>query len=98
MKLALRWFGQLQVEQPQWEATPQTDQAAVDVKQGLVAVLEQAAQGFVRRLLADAEPQVWQTTDANGNQWWSAHDPATGRSLYNVSEREMRAWIEQRYF
>jgi hypothetical protein len=91
MRLALRWFGQ-----EQWEATSQN--VATKAKSATSNWLERAAQRFVQRLMTDAEPQVWQTTDANGKRWWNAHDPATGRSLYNVPEAEMRAWLEQRYY
>ena len=48
--------------------------------------------------MTDAEPQVWQTTDADGQRWRNAHDPATSRSLYNVPEAKMRTWLEQRYY
>lgn len=91
MRLALRWFEQ------QWETTPKQS-AATHLKQLVLTWLEQAAQRFVQRLMTDAEPQVWQTTDADGKRWWNAHDPATSRSLYNVPEAEMRAWLEQRYY
>jgi hypothetical protein len=59
--------------------------------------VEQVSQFIVQRLVADVEPHVWYTCDAEGRLWWHAHDPVTGRSLTHVSEAEMRAWIEQRY-
>jgi hypothetical protein len=90
MRLALRWLGQ-----EQWEAAPQ--KMATKAKSAKLNWLEQAAQRFVQRLMTDAEPQVWQTTDATGKHWWNAYDPVTSRSLYNVPEAEIRAWLEQRY-
>lgn len=92
MKLALRWLGH-----QQWDATAPNQNASNDAKQTLLSWLERAAQSFMQRLVADAEPRVWYTCDAKANLWWHAHDPVTGRSLYDASEAEMRVWIEQRY-
>lgn len=91
MKLALRWFGH-----QSWASFPQQDTFNQSNRSSM-SWLEQAAQFFVQRLMADAEPRVWHTCDAEGYIWWHAHDPVTGRSLHDVSEAEMRAWIEQRY-
>ncbi len=41
--------------------------------------------------------QVWQSDDQQGNRWWFAYDPTTGRSTCTDSESEMRIWIEQNY-
>ena len=45
----------------------------------------------------DSEPRVWYDRDCMGNTWWSALDPVTGRTINQVSESEMRAWIERRH-
>lgn len=49
------------------------------------------------QLVRPAEPYIWQTRDAAGEIWWSAHDPETGQSVQYISEDQMRAWVEQRY-
>ena len=45
-----------------------------------------------------SELRVWQTCDQLGEIWWSAYDPSTGRSIHQVSETDVRRWIEQRYY
>jgi hypothetical protein len=43
------------------------------------------------------ELQVWQKVDRNGNIYWRAYDPITGKSFTSGSESDIRAWIEQLY-
>lgn len=49
----------------------------------------------IQRLTNPSELRVWWTCDQQGKLWWSAYDPLTGRSINQVSEEQMRAWIEQ---
>ncbi|NJL40333.1 MAG: hypothetical protein HC899_28995 [Leptolyngbyaceae cyanobacterium SM1_4_3] len=57
---------------------------------------------FLIRWLVGREPElkVWRTSsqfEANSqDSLWSAYNPATGQRINNVSEAEMRRWIEQR--
>lgn len=46
--------------------------------------------GLLQVLLKPNELRVWHTRDEAGNLWWSAHDPATGRSIDRVSENQIR--------
>jgi hypothetical protein len=98
MKLALRRFSHSQSGRQQWKATAPQHTASADAKETLLAWLERAARAFMQRLVVDAEPRVWYTCDGEGNLWWHAYDPITGRSLYDVSEAEIRVWIEQRHY
>jgi hypothetical protein len=59
--------------------------------------LQQVSRHYIKSLNASQELQVWQTCDRWGNRWWSAYDPATERSIGNVSEDRIRAWVEHRY-
>jgi hypothetical protein len=43
------------------------------------------------------ELQVWSKRDRWGNTLWSAYDPLTGRSISQITEEQMRIWIEQQY-
>lgn len=52
---------------------------------------------LVRTTSRDSEPRVWYSRDRMGNTWWSALDPVTGRTINQVSESEMRSWIERRH-
>ncbi|MEH2090555.1 hypothetical protein [Nostoc sp.] len=55
-------------------------------------------ENFVKKLLADPnELQVWQKVDRQGNIYWQAYDPATGKSFSSGSETDVFMWIEQLY-
>jgi hypothetical protein len=41
------------------------------------------------------EPCIWQTRDRDGEIWWNAHDPMSGRSLVCTTEEEVQIWLEQ---
>jgi hypothetical protein len=43
----------------------------------------------------EVELQVWSTRDRTGRTWWSAVSNRTGKSIYNVSEDQIRQWIEK---
>ena len=36
--------------------------------------------------------------DRQGQTLWSAYDPATGRSIDQLSTEEMRSWLEERHY
>lgn len=67
-------------------------------KLSLRSVVDKISQLFVSILSRETELQVWQTCDRQGNTWWHAYDPATGKSIRLPDEAEMRIWIEQRYY
>lgn len=43
------------------------------------------------------EPQIWKTQDRSGQPSWSAYDPSTRKTVENLTEDEMRIWLEKRY-
>ncbi|MBD2613925.1 hypothetical protein H6G94_22055 [Nostoc punctiforme FACHB-252] len=53
---------------------------------------------FVDFLYKEPEPEVWERRDSQGNVWWFAYDPATGKSASLASEQEVLIWIEQLYY
>lgn len=55
-------------------------------------------QNLFAALTKPQEPQIWQGYDRQGNLWWHGYDPITGRSICRDSEKEMRIWIEERYY
>jgi hypothetical protein len=61
---------------------------------------EKIRQFLVRWLIArEPELKVWRTSSqfrVNQDSLWSAYDPATRKGINNVSEAEVRRWIEQR--
>jgi nitrite reductase/ring-hydroxylating ferredoxin subunit len=50
------------------------------------------------RLIRSTELQVWQSQDANCEAHWSAYDPETGATVQDLTESEMRIWIERRHY
>lgn len=64
----------------------------------LASVVKAIWQRLLRILTISNELQVVKKKDRNGNTYWQAYDPATGKSTSLGSEAEMRVWIEQRYY
>lgn len=48
-----------------------------------------------RAMAVNNEPHVWQRRDRQGETFYSAHDPSTGRSIYCANEDEVRIWLDQ---
>ncbi|MGK7892861.1 MAG: hypothetical protein AB4372_04250 [Xenococcus sp. (in: cyanobacteria)] len=48
-------------------------------------------------LVSKNEPYIKQKRDRNGNLYWQVYDFTTNKSYTFGSEREVRAWIEERY-
>lgn len=60
--------------------------------------LNHAARAIAHALTGNSDPFIWQKTDRNGNTWWIINDPLTGTCFHALSEEEVRAWIDQRYY
>lgn len=60
-----------------------------------VSRLGEFLQRVVNALFYSPELQIWQKNDRNGNVYWYAHDPITGRIVCKYSENDMRIWIEK---
>lgn len=43
----------------------------------------------------EVELRVWSSRDRTGATWWSAKNVRTGRSIFNVSEEQIRRWLEK---
>lgn len=48
-------------------------------------------------IVAGKEPKLWLSFDRQGNVYWNAYDPQSNRYARNLSEAEMRVWLEERY-
>lgn len=59
--------------------------------------LNNLLQTLISKLNASADLHVWETHTAAGETVWSAEDTVLGKTIYNVSESEMRVWLEERY-
>lgn len=49
-------------------------------------------------VLVTAEPKIFQKCDRAGNLYFVVYDPKSGQRLTLGSEREVRIWLEQRYY
>lgn len=59
--------------------------------------LENIWQFLLKHLFQSPKLQVWYTCDHDGKIWWSAHNRLTGKSICQISEEQMRVWIEGQY-
>lgn len=50
------------------------------------------------RLMGSNEPQVWQSLNAAGHNTWNAYDANSERAIYQASEGELRAWLENLHY
>lgn len=67
-----------------------------DYPSTLKARLAELWKSFLLNLKSSTEPRVWHERDREGNTLWNAYDPVTGKSVYGITEHEMRIWIEHR--
>jgi hypothetical protein len=49
-------------------------------------------------LFQDSEPSVTRRRDRSGHNYFQVYDPMTRKYGEFSSEREIRAWLEQRYY
>lgn len=50
---------------------------------------------FISEDGSNREPQIWQRRSRDGNLYYCAYDPISGRSLNCASEDEVRMWLEE---
>lgn len=62
------------------------------------AQLKNAWQNLLVHLDATSEPRVWSTPDGLGGLVWNAYDPISGQSVYQLSEADMRVWLEELHY
>jgi hypothetical protein len=43
----------------------------------------------------EQEFRVWSTRDRAGEVWWSAESRRTGKLIFEVTEDQIRSWIEK---
>ena len=53
---------------------------------------------LVNALAGQSEPKIYRKRDRQGNWYFRVYDPVGDRSATLYSERELRAWIDQRYY
>ncbi len=71
--------------------------AAELVRQRLTAVLSNLLQAVVTSMTNSSNLLVWPSKDATGQTVWNADDRTTGKVIRDISESEMRVWLERRY-
>ncbi|MEL6352718.1 MAG: hypothetical protein AAFR58_13215 [Cyanobacteria bacterium J06627_28] len=43
------------------------------------------------------EPVLWKSTDSQSQEVWSAYEESSGKRIQNLSEADMRIWLENRH-
>lgn len=70
----------------------------ISISASLWNKFSQFCQNLLHNLLADPQQiQVKQKVDRQGNIYWRAYDPVTGKSFASGSETDICMWIEQLY-
>jgi hypothetical protein len=64
----------------------------------LAKYVQQLSKWLWQQLWVNSDLQVWQSPETTRDELrWNAYDPQNRQGLYNVSEENLRAWIEQRH-
>jgi len=66
--------------------------------QSLRLLISEIWQQWINWWTSRGEIQVRQRINHDGNRYWQAYNPLTGRSLCSNSELEIRLWIEQQLY
>jgi hypothetical protein len=65
----------------------------------LSAQLNRLWHGILAHLDVSDEPRVWPSSHQTAEPpTWNSYDPVTGRSIYTVSESELRTWLEDLHY
>lgn len=68
----------------------------------MLATLTLQITGFWTEILNELgqvrEPHIWQTMDRHGQSCWCVYDPNTGDRVEQLTEQEVRIWLEKRRF
>ena len=64
--------------------------SSVTLIQSLIKFLDSAYWG--------REPKISQKCDRKGNIYWQIYDPVTRQYTSFASEKEVRIWLEKRYY
>ena len=62
------------------------------------AYLYKAGQSWLQAFCGSWEPRIVTKRDREGNTFFSAYDPVTQAHHRFTSERELRIWLDQRYY
>lgn len=60
--------------------------------------LSQLWESLINALAGQSEPKIVRKRDRFGNWYFRVYDPVSQQSATLSSERELRAWIDQRYY
>ncbi len=71
--------------------------AAEQLSHRLAAALRPVVKSMVTALTDSSNLRVWASKDAAGQTVWNANDRITGRTIRDVSDSELRIWLEHRY-
>ena len=82
------------VQSPVSQRSPWTARIA----SGFRECLEAVGQSLVTFLCGSSEPRILTKRDRHGQDYWVAYDPVMQVRLTFTSERELRKWLDKRYY
>jgi hypothetical protein len=89
---------------PDFEISPLRSEPGLSERPRWVKVLKLDAvwqpvwQFCLRCFLERQEPKIYWKRDRQGNSYYEVYDPLTRQRQNLASVREVRAWLEQRYY
>lgn len=54
--------------------------------------------GWLASLDVSTEPRVWSTRNSQKEITWNAYDPMTGHGIYQVTDYDLRVWLEDLHY
>lgn len=78
--------------------TPPTDERQTSAQTQRQGKFSNFWHETIARLMGSGEPQVWQSVNAAGQTAWNAYDASSEKAIYNVSEAELRSWLENLHY
>jgi hypothetical protein len=89
-----RLLALLEQEQQQLAAEWSSTQRAIAPS---IPLVQQFWHWLVQSIKDSSQLHVEKITSTDGNTWWHAYDPRTGKALYAESESEVVKWIEEHH-
>lgn len=59
---------------------------------------QQVWQFLLNAIVPSSDPKIYQKRDRQGNIYFRVYDPATGSTSVFATEKEVRIWLDQRYY
>lgn len=62
------------------------------------SLVSRIVQTLVAKLSNSNDPQIQMKYSSSGHEYWRVYDPVTRKTSTFTSEKDVRVWLEQRYY